>query len=153
VSNQRQLLAHDSGLHDERITHLLNRYGSLIHELLELVADDPDLGLPLEGAPDYLRVEVVYAATHEGARHLDDVLTRRTRISFEEFDRGVAAAPVVAELMGRVLGWDESQRANEVEHYLKRVEAERESQTMPDDETADAARKGAADVVPVSVRG
>ncbi len=152
VSNQRQLLARDSGLHDERITHLLGRYGSLIHELLELVADDPDLGLPLEGAPDYLRVEVVYAATHEGARHLDDVLTRRTRISFEEFDRGVTAAPVVAELMGRVLGWDDAQRANEVDHYVKRVEAERESQTMPDDDTADAARKGAADVVPVSVR-
>ena len=151
VSNQRQLLSRDSGLHDERITHLLERYGSLVHELLTLVADDPDLGLPLEGAPDYLRVEVVYAATHEGARHLDDVLTRRTRISFEEFDRGVASAPIVADLMGRVLGWDDAQRANEVDHYLKRVEAERESQTMPDDETADAARKGAADVVPVSV--
>jgi glycerol-3-phosphate dehydrogenase len=152
VFNQRQLLVRDSGLHDERIIHLLGRYGSLIHEVLALVADDPDLGLPLDGAPDYLRVEAVYAASHEGARHLDDVLTRRTRISFEEFDRGVAAAPMVAELMGRVLGWDEAQRANEVEHYLKRVEAERESQTMPDDETADAARKGAADVVPVSVR-
>jgi glycerol-3-phosphate dehydrogenase len=30
------------------------------------------------------------------------------------------------------------------------VEAERESQRQPDDHTADAARKGAADVVPVS---
>ena len=153
VSNQRQLLARDSGLHDERIVHLLGRYGSLIHELLALVAEDPDLGLPLDGAPDYLRVEVVYAATHEGARHLDDVLTRRTRISFEEFDRGVTAAPMVADLMARVLGWDEAQRANEVDHYVKRVEAERESQTMPDDDTADAARKGAADVVPVTVAG
>ncbi len=152
VSNQRQLLVRDSGLHDERITHLLGRYGSLIHEVLALVAEDPDLGLPLDGASGYLRAEVVYAASHEGARHLDDVLTRRTRISFEEFDRGVTAAPMVADLMGRVLGWDEAQRTNEVEHYLKRVEAERESQTMPDDETADAARKGAADVVPVSVR-
>ena len=44
------------------------------------------------GAEDYLRAEVVYAVTHEGARHLDDVLTRRTRISIETFDRGVAAA-------------------------------------------------------------
>ena len=41
------------------------------------------------------------------------------------------------------------QRIREVDHYLKRVEAERESQTMPDDETADAARMGAPDVVPV----
>jgi len=52
--------------------------------------------------------------------------------------------------MGDVLGWSKAQRANEVNHYLKRVEAELESQTMPDDETADAARMGAEDVVPIS---
>ena len=52
--------------------------------------------------------------------------------------------------MGRALGWSEQQRTVEVEHYRKRVDAERESQQMPDDETADAARLGAADVVPLS---
>ena len=72
-----------------RIEHLLGRYGTLIDELLELIAADPSLGEPLAGAEDYLRVEVVYAASHEGARHLDDVLARRTRISIETWDRGV----------------------------------------------------------------
>ncbi|RYJ05415.1 MAG: glycerol-3-phosphate dehydrogenase, partial [Actinomycetales bacterium] len=148
--NQRQRLAGQHGIGVGRIEHLLRRYGSLITELLELVADRPDLARPLDGADDYLRAEVVYAATHEGARHLDDVIARRTRISIETFDRGTAVAAEVAELMGDVLGWSEKQRSTEVEHYVKRVEAERESQTMPDDETADAARMGAPDVVPVS---
>jgi len=148
--NRRRALAQDSGLHVARVEHLLERYGTLVTELLDLVAEDPSLGEPLEGAEDYLRAEVVYAASHEGARHLDDVLTRRTHVSIETFDRGVAAAPHVADLLAPVLGWDETQRDREVEHYVKRVEAERESQTMPDDETADAARKGAPDVVPVS---
>ncbi len=53
--------------------------------------------------------------------------------------------------MGTSLKWNRAQRQREVEHYLKRVEAERESQMMPDDETADAARMGAPDVVPISV--
>lgn len=66
------------------------------------------------------------------------------------FHRGTAVAEEVAALMGDVLNWPASQRATEVEHYLKRVEAERESQTMADDETADAARMGAPDMVPVS---
>ena len=112
-------------------------------------ADRPDLGKALAGADDYLRGEIVYAATHEGARHLGDTLTRRTRISIEYFDRGTNVAEEVAELMGEVLGWSAEQRLREVDHYRKRVEAERESQTMPDDETADAARMGAPDVVPV----
>jgi len=150
VWNQRHMLAESSGLHVGRIEHLLHRYGSLISELLDLIRDRPDLGHGLTGADDYLRAEMVYAASHEGARHLDDAIARRTRISIETFDRGTTVAVEVAELMGDVLGWDAAQKKREVDHYLKRVEAERESQTMPDDATADAARKGAPDVVPVS---
>jgi glycerol-3-phosphate dehydrogenase len=144
--NRRDRLAAESGFHVARITHLLNRYGSMIHELLALVAERPELGQPLEGAEDYLAVEVAYAASHEGALHLDDVLTRRTRISIETWDRGVGAAEPTAEVMGEVLGWDAATRAREVEHYRARVAAERESQEQRDDATADAARLGAADV-------
>ncbi|MGJ9421766.1 glycerol-3-phosphate dehydrogenase/oxidase [Aeromicrobium sp. CF3.5] len=153
VWNQRHLLASASGLGVGRIEHLLKRYGSLAHELLDLIAEQSDLGDALTGADDYLRAEIVYATSHEGARHLDDAIARRTRISIETFDRGTTVAEEVADLMGGVLGWTDEQRANEVTHYLSRVEAERESQTMPDDETADAARMGAGDVVPVSVAG
>jgi glycerol-3-phosphate dehydrogenase len=147
--NRRRVLAEESGLHVARVEHLLGRYGSLVHEVLALVKDDPSLGKPLEGAEDHLRAEITYAAGHEGARHLEDVLTRRTRISIETFDRGVGAAPMAADLMGDILDWSKEQREREVENYRLRVEAERASQEQPDDETADAARLGAPDVVPV----
>jgi len=147
--NRRRLLAGESGLHVARVEHLLGRYGSLIHEVLALVAADPDLGRPLAGAEDHLRAEIVYAAGNEGARHLEDVLTRRTRISIETFDRGVAAARPAAELLAPVLGWSDEQTTREVDNYLIRVEAERASQEQPDDETADATRLGAPDVVPL----
>jgi len=151
--NRRRLLAAESGLHVARVEHLLGRYGSLVHEVLELVASDPALGRPLEGAEDHLRAEVVYAASHEGARHLEDVLTRRTRISIETFDRGVATAQPSAELLAGVLGWTGEQIDREVKHYRVRVEAERASQEQPDDETADATRLGAPDVVPLRTGG
>jgi glycerol-3-phosphate dehydrogenase len=144
--NQRARLAKSSGLHVARVEHLLQRYGSLASEVIDLVAQRPDLGQPLEGAEDYLRAEVVYAASHEGAQHLDDVLARRTRISIEIWDRGVSAAQPAAELMAGVLGWDAAQTEREVEAYRQRVEAERASQTMPDDASADAARLQAPDL-------
>ncbi|MFG2816530.1 glycerol-3-phosphate dehydrogenase/oxidase [Streptomyces sp. NPDC004673] len=147
--NARERIAERSGLHVARVEHLLNRYGSMADQVLDLIAADPTLGEPLRHADDYLRAEIVYAASHEGARHLDDVLTRRTRISIETFDRGTRSAREAAELMAPVLGWDEDQIAREVEHYEKRVEAERESQRQPDDLTADAARLGAPDIVPL----
>ena len=147
--NRRQQLARGSGLHVARVEHLLNRYGSLVEEVLDLIRADPSLSEPLAGADDYLEAEVVYAATHEGARHLDDVLTRRTRASIESWDRGLAAAERVAALMAGPLGWNEEQVSNEVEHYRKRVEAERDAQQQPDDRTADAARLGAPDILPL----
>jgi glycerol-3-phosphate dehydrogenase len=149
MKNARHQLAQRYGVHVARVEHLLGRYGSLATEVLELVAADPTLGEPLAGAPDYLRAEIVYAASHEGARHLDDLLARRTRISIETFDRGVGSMEEAARLAAPVLGWSEAQVTREVEHYRKRVEAERESQTMPDDETADSARMGAPEVVPL----
>ncbi len=148
--NQRHVLARRAGLHPVRIEHLLRRYGSLVYEVLDLVDTDASLGAALAGADDYLRAEVVYAASHEGARHLDDVLTRRTHISIETFDRGLGCCAEAARLMAPVLGWSEEQVDLEVEHYRQRVAAERDSQQMPDDATADAARLGAPDVVPLS---
>jgi len=150
LKNSVQVLAAQSGLHPARIEHLLGRYGSLVSEILDLVAENPSLGEPLGGAPDHIRAEAVYAAASEGALHLDDVLTRRTRTSIETFDRGLGAAQEVADLIAPVLGWTDEQKAKEVEHYRGRVAAERESQTMPDDATADSARMGAPDVVPVA---
>jgi len=147
--NQRHGLAEQSGLHVARIEHLLRRQGNLIYDLLALVADDPGLGAQLEGSEDYLRVEVVYAASHEGARHLDDVLARRTRLSIETWDRGLTAAEPCARLMAGVLGWDEEQVQREVRLYTERVAAERDSQQQPDDAVADQARLAAHDVVPV----
>jgi glycerol-3-phosphate dehydrogenase len=130
-----------------RVEHLLGRYGALVGDVLDLVAADRSLAEPLPGADDYLRAEVVHSARAEGARHLDDVLTRRTRISIESWDRGLAAAPVVADLMGDVLGWTAERRAREVELYTERVTAERASQQLPDDVSADRARLAARDSV------
>lgn len=139
-SNQRVALSRGSGLEIHHIDHLLARYGGLIDEVLDLIAARPELGAQLPAADEYLAAEVVYAVTHEGARHLDDVLTRRTRISIETPDRGQASAHAVAELMGAELGWDAAQVADEVDHYLRRVEAERLSQEQATDQEADEAR-------------
>ena len=145
--NKRSKIARAFGVHKVRIEHLLNRYGVMTDELLDLIRERPSLLDPLPGADDYIGAEIVYAATHEGALHLEDVLARRTRISIEAWDRGVSAAPVAAALMGAELGWDAERIEREVNHYLKRVAAEIESQEQPDDASADRVRLEAPDIV------
>jgi glycerol-3-phosphate dehydrogenase len=144
--NRRYVIAHQSGLHVARIEHLLNRYGSLIDEILELIEADRSLADPLPGADDYLGAEVVYAATHEGALHVDDVLGRRTRASIETWSRGVQSLETVARLMGGVLGWSKAETQREIDAYEQRVQAERASQEATDDTTAEEARLAAVDL-------
>jgi glycerol-3-phosphate dehydrogenase len=134
------------GVGTEVAEHLLGRHGSSIFDLLAAIEADPSLGRPLIDDSPYLRAEIAHAVTHEGALHLDDVLTRRTRISIETRDRGAAAAPLAAAIMAGPLDWDQTTVRREIEHYLARVEAELDSQRQPDDRTADAARMGAPDV-------
>ena len=141
--NQADQIAARHGVHPYRIRHLLDRYGSAVHEVLAPTSERPELLKPVPGAANYLQAEVVYACSHEGALHLEDVLTRRTRISIEYPHRGVESAEPVARLMAEVLGWDEARINREVEVYTARVEAERDSQTQPDDQAADAKRSAA----------
>jgi glycerol-3-phosphate dehydrogenase len=146
VWNRREAIARESGLHLQQIEHLLSRYGTRIFDLLAMIREAPELADSIPGTKTYLCVEAAYGASHEGALHLDDVLTRRTRISIETFDRGTLAAARVAQVMGKVLGWDSERCDREVQHYLLRVQAERDSQQQPDDLGADAARLGAPDL-------
>jgi glycerol-3-phosphate dehydrogenase len=147
--NARSRLATSSGLHVARVEHLLRRYGSLAREVLALIAADPGLGRPLAGADDYLRAEIVYAASHEGARHLDDVLVRRTHIAMETPDRGLATAEEAASLMAEPLRWDSGHTAREVEHYRAEVAAQRAAEEADSDAHADAIAGAVPDIVPV----
>lgn len=146
--NQTVQLAELYGLHPYRVKHLLDRYGSLIDEVLAAAGDAPDLLRPIAAAPSYLRAEALYAATAEGALHLDDVLARRTRISIEYAHRGADCAEEVARLIGPVLGWDEAETEREIATYRSRVDAEIRSQKQPDDASADALRVAAPEPRP-----
>jgi glycerol-3-phosphate dehydrogenase len=146
MRNQVVALAQEYGLHPHRIRGLLDRYGSLIREVLEPGLSDDRLLATVPGSPDYLMAEIRYAVTHEGALHLEDVMTRRTRISIEYPHRGVDSAEPVADLVGEMLGWDDRQRAAETANYVARVESERESQMRFDDAAADAVRLSAPEV-------
>ncbi len=141
--NQTEQVGVRHGLHPYRVRHLLDRYGSLIDDVLLLAEADPRLLEPITEAPVYLKVEAAYAAAAEGALHLEDILARRMRISIEYPHRGVDCAREVAEVVAPILGWSDADVDREVATYVARVEAEVLSQAQPDDESADALRAAA----------
>jgi glycerol-3-phosphate dehydrogenase len=104
--------------------HLAGRYGTLAGEVRGLIDVDASLGEPLVPGLPYLRAEAVYAARHEMATTLEDVVARRTRAHL--FDRAATleAAPEVAALLAGELGWDDAETARQLGAYGELVAAE-----------------------------
>jgi glycerol-3-phosphate dehydrogenase len=127
LRNRIDLLAEERGVSRELVTHLLNRYGSLYEEVLDLAVGSESLLSPLIPGLEYLKVEILYAALFEGARSIEDVLSRRTRISFETSDGGLSIAPEVAGIIAGVLGWSDAQVDQEISGYRQLIESQRNS--------------------------
>jgi len=123
---ERGELALRHGLDQATLEHLLGRYGSHTSELLSLIVKDPELGIPLVAGDAYLRGEVVYAVSHEGALHLEDVLERRTHLSIEHSDHALSVALEVARLMAPLLGWSEEVLRHEFDAYSRLIEIQTE---------------------------
>lgn len=122
---QISLISAETHLPETTVTHLLNRYGSLISEILELVSTDSSLAQLLDADLPYLRAEIHYAVSHEGARSVEDVVARRTRIAFEAKENGSALLEEIAEIIAPLLDWSRKERAESVRHYQLILERER----------------------------
>jgi len=117
---------------DATLLHLLGRFGDEARSVLALADTDPSLRQPLVPGLPYLKAEAVYAARHEMARSVDDVLTRRTRARLLARDASAAAAADVAAVLAVELGWDDAERAAQVAHYRDLVARERAAGHLPE---------------------
>lgn len=97
--------------------HLGSRYGALGAEVTAMIDADRELGEVLVPGLPYVRAEAVYAARHEMATDLVDVLTRRTRAHLYARAATLDAAPAVAALMAGELGWDAAEQERQVRAY------------------------------------
>ncbi|MCL1898219.1 MAG: glycerol-3-phosphate dehydrogenase/oxidase [Micrococcales bacterium] len=147
--NHGPKLAKKYGWDKTMTRHLLARYGSLISDITALIDQDQSLGEPLQGPTSYLRAEVVYAATHEGALHLEDIMVNRTRLNHESHDGGVSVAQEVAALVAPHLGWDAATTSAEVATYTQRVLAEHNAMGKATDAEAAEVRLAAPERVPM----
>jgi glycerol-3-phosphate dehydrogenase len=124
LTQQAAQIAATYSIEQESVVHLLNRYGSLISEVLEIIEDDKKMGQRLTPSLPYLNAEIVYAASHEGALSVDDVISRRTRLAFEAPHAGADLADEIATLIAPILGWSAKEKKASIAEYLTQVEAE-----------------------------
>ena len=99
-------------------SRLVARHGRQAPDVVTL-GHELDLTAPLGDGIDHLEAEVAWAARHELALSIDDVLARRMRLAQERPDRGASIAPRVAAILGAELAWTEERQVAEVDAYLE----------------------------------
>jgi glycerol-3-phosphate dehydrogenase len=92
-------------------------YGSELSQLQELMNQRPELRQRLHPQLPYRQAEVIWAARHEMARTLEDVLARRTRALFQDARASVEIAGEVAKLLALELKRDPAWEADQVSRF------------------------------------
>ena len=106
------------GLSMSSVVHLWRHYGTEMAAIFNLVRERRALMTPLDPAHPAIEAEIIHIARRELPVRLEDVMVRRLHLYYETIDHGRAAAPRVAELMARELGWDADARQTELDRYL-----------------------------------
>ncbi len=125
--NSADRLADELGVTKDQVIRLLDRYGSEVFEFRQILSEDPSLIDPIAEGSDYLGVEAYFAASHEGAMSIADVLLRRTRIFFESGDYGLSAVSRIGEIISPILKWKKSDLRASIAEYEAIVMKEREA--------------------------
>ena len=115
----------EAGLGPATVEHLIRHYGTESAGIYNLGLQDRKLFRRLHPEHPAVEAEVLHAGRRELARTVEDVLVRRIRLYQETADRGERAARRTAELLARVLGWDEQRTAEETAAYLAFIDGAR----------------------------
>lgn len=94
-------------------------YGSDEPHLRRLIGSDPEMDERIHPRHEYRAAQVVWAVREEMARTVEDVLSRRIRLTFLDARAAVEAAPGVAALMAEELGRDSAWAGAQVEAFRK----------------------------------
>lgn len=118
-----QTLKSSYAISEATARHLSEKFGTRAAKVLELAQRQSELAQPLVVGFPAIRAEIAYAARHEMAATLDDVLERRTGLQFYSWQAAMKAAPIAAAVMQREMGWDDARRQREVSAYVNRLSA------------------------------
>ncbi len=102
---------------DVSVTHSPNIYGSDANEIESLIRERPELARALHPHLPYRAVEVIWAARHEMALTIEDVLARRTRALFLDARAAMESAEFVGELLQRELKRSVDWKINQLQRF------------------------------------
>jgi len=118
-------LMEEHGLDADTATHLCGVYGTRAPIIAELIVADRKRGQRLDPELPYVWAEIEFAATHDLARTVEDVLARRVPLLLVSRDQGLSVSERVADILGGIHRWTPALRTQMLDEYRAEVELSR----------------------------
>lgn len=96
-------------------------YGSDAIEIKKLIAMDASLGQKIHAGFEHVIAEIIWSCQNEMALHVEDFLSRRTRMLLLDAQAAKESAPLVAKVMAETLGKDQAWIDHELSEFDKLV--------------------------------
>ncbi|MBA3457390.1 MAG: glycerol-3-phosphate dehydrogenase [Deltaproteobacteria bacterium] len=125
VAEVGRKLMDDHGLDVDTATHLCGVYGTRAPLLAARISEDRSLGRRLDKELPYVWAEIEFAANHDLARTIEDVLGRRVPLLLVSRDQGLSVVDRVGDMLGAIHGWTAQQKAAMLDEYKAEVELSR----------------------------
>jgi glycerol-3-phosphate dehydrogenase len=109
------------GLDADTATHLCGVYGTRAPIIAAMIAADRSLGERIDPELPYVWAEIEFAATHDLARTVEDILARRVPLLLVSRDSGLSICERVADILGTLHSWGPAQRAQMLDEYRAEV--------------------------------
>ena len=114
-------LASDYRIPEPTARYLAGKFGTAATKVLDLAREDPALAAPIVPGFPAVRAQVIYSARAEMAMTIEDVLFRRLGLQLYSWHSAIHAAPIVASLLGRELGWSPDQSGSAAREYQAKI--------------------------------
>ena len=121
VPDYWQKLVREHGVSEMTARHLAGKFGTVAEQVLDLAKKDPTLSGPILNGLAPLRAEVAFCTRNEMATTVEDILFRRLGIQLYSWRSAIHAAPVVASIMGRELGWSGESTRSATRQYAEKI--------------------------------
>jgi glycerol-3-phosphate dehydrogenase len=128
------------GLAGETAEHLAGVYGERARIHAEQIASNPALAERLDPELPFVWSEIYFAAEHDRARTVEDVLARRVPLLLVSRDQGESVVEQVADVLAETLGWSRETRRASIETYLEEVARSRRFRAAPETSSEPEAR-------------
>jgi glycerol-3-phosphate dehydrogenase len=122
-------LIDEMGIDGETAAHLCGVYGVRAKVLGQSIVADRALGERLNPDLPYVWAEIDFAARHDRARTIDDVLSRRVPLLLVGRDQGLDVCDRVADRLAAIHGWSGDEIARQLVGYKKTVADSRRFRT------------------------